>query len=53
MTRLRSQKGILYLGVERCRILNFLLQKRGVEIFQFSYFFIGIFLKNFYAEMFI
>ena len=38
MTRIRCQKGILSLRVEPCRILNFLFQIRGVDIFQLSYF---------------
>ena len=42
MTRIRCQKGILYLRVERCRILNLLFQIMGVDIFQLSYFSIGI-----------
>ena len=41
--RIRCQKDILYLRVERCRILNFLFQIRGIDIFQLSYSSIGIF----------
>ena len=46
MTRMKYQNGILYLRVERCRILNFLFQIRGVDIFQLSYSSIGIFFSG-------
>ena len=52
---IRCQKNILYLRVERYRILNFLFQIRGVDIFQVSFSSIGIsfFRGNFYGDIFI
>ena len=51
MTRIRCQKGILYLRVERCRILYFLFQIRGGGGWYLS---VGIFLYwyNFSGETF-
>ena len=53
MTRIRRQNGILYLGLERCRILDFLFQVRGVGVFQSPYSSIGIIVlgENFYDDM--